>query len=30
VLQKVQVFKQPEGIHLRWRALCALGDKPHR
>jgi ubiquinone/menaquinone biosynthesis C-methylase UbiE len=30
VLQKVQVFKQPDGIHLRWRALCALGDKPAR
>jgi ubiquinone/menaquinone biosynthesis C-methylase UbiE len=30
VLQKVQVFKQPDGIHLLWRALCALGDKPHR
>ena len=30
VLQKVQVFKQPDGIHLLWRALCALGDKPNR
>jgi SAM-dependent methyltransferase len=30
VLQKVQVFKQPDGIHLRWRAVYALGDKPHR
>jgi hypothetical protein len=29
VLRKVQVFKQPDGIHLLWRVLCALGDKPH-
>jgi hypothetical protein len=29
VLQKVQVFKQSDGIHLLWRAFCALGDKPN-
>ena len=30
VLQKAQVFTQPDGIHLLRRALCALGDKPHQ
>jgi len=30
VIQKVQVFKQPDGIHILRQALCALGDKPHR
>ena len=28
MLHKVQVFKQADGIHAPFRALCAVGTKP--
>jgi hypothetical protein len=27
-LHKVQVLKQPDGMHSRFRALCAVGTRP--